>query len=409
MRWYASDTPGTGGRLRTVPEDFVVEEVPAGVGAEGPYLICRLTKKDWELQRAVREIARQLGISHRRIGWAGTKDKHAVTSQLISIYQVSPEMVAHVHLKDLALEPVGQSPQPLALGSHQSNRFRIVIRDTCSGDLDGEAAAVSRACGEGLPNYFGLQRFGVVRPVTHRVGEFLLKGDYEGAVACYVGYAYPGEPPAVREARTRFLENRDPVEGLHNLPVPLTYERAMLNYLAARPGDYKGALLSLPPRLLSMFVSAFQSWLFNLALSARMERGAGLGNPHPGDRLLFPDGRTDQVTPANLHAASIQVARGRCRVALMMPGSRPADARGEDDRVLAGLRDAHGITPEHFAAASSFVGVRYEGALRPASLVTHVDCRIDDRDLTLSFSLEPGQYATTLCREFMKADPASMI
>ena len=73
MEYYATNTPGTGGRLKAHAEDFIVEEEPCEVGSDGPYLICRLTKREWELQRAVKEISKILGISHRRIGWTGTK------------------------------------------------------------------------------------------------------------------------------------------------------------------------------------------------------------------------------------------------------------------------------------------------------------------------------------------------
>ncbi len=95
MKYYASDAEGIGGKLRSVPEDFVVEEIPFPEkgGTTGPYLICRLTKTNWELQHAIKEIAKRLGISHRRIGWAGTKDRNAVTQQMISIYKVSADQV----------------------------------------------------------------------------------------------------------------------------------------------------------------------------------------------------------------------------------------------------------------------------------------------------------------------------
>ncbi len=84
--YYASETPGIGGRLRATAEDFIVEEIPLEKKqTSGPYLICRLTKKNWELQHAVKEIAKRLGISHRRIGCAGTKDRNAVTTQWISL------------------------------------------------------------------------------------------------------------------------------------------------------------------------------------------------------------------------------------------------------------------------------------------------------------------------------------
>ncbi|MCU0632657.1 MAG: tRNA pseudouridine(13) synthase TruD [Methanolinea sp.] len=409
MRWYASDTPGIRGRLRVCAEDFVVDEVSIQPGTEGPYLICRLTKKDWELQRAVREIAKQLSLSHRRIGWTGTKDKHAVTTQLISIYGINEEDLARIRLKDLEIVPVGRAHEPLALGAHQANHFSITIRDTASPDLLSEVTAVSETCHQGLPNYFGIQRFGVIRPITHLVGEQILKGEYERAVDCYVGAACPDEPEEVQAARNTYAEEKNPLAALRSLPVPLTYERAMLHHLVSHPGDHQGALLSLPPRLLSMFVSAFQSYLFNMALSARMERGPGFHLPEPGDRLLFGNGREDLVTAANKGAALMQVSRGRCRVAIMMPGSREFRETGEDDHTVSSLLAAHGIVPESFSRASSLVRTRYDGALRAVSLETDIRSAIEGPDVTLSFSLSPGQYATTVCREFMKADPRDMI
>ena len=131
MKYYASDTEGIGGRLRMDPEDFIVEEIPLGKkgGTSGPYLICRLTKTNWELQHAIKEIAKRLGISHRRIGWAGTKDRNAITRQLISLYNITAEQVAGVHLKDIILEPLLNSNEGLSLGDLLGNRFEITIRD----------------------------------------------------------------------------------------------------------------------------------------------------------------------------------------------------------------------------------------------------------------------------------------
>ncbi|OPX73594.1 MAG: putative tRNA pseudouridine synthase D [Methanoregulaceae archaeon PtaB.Bin152] len=409
MRWYASDTPGIGGRLRVWAEDFLVEEVSPRPGTEGPYLVCRLTKKEWELQRAVREIAKALSISHRRIGWTGTKDKHAVTSQLISLYGVNEEDLGRVRLKDLEIVPVGRSREPLLLGAHMANRFTITIRDTTSPDLASEFADVTAACGRGIPNYFGIQRFGVIRPITHLVGAHILNGDFEAAVGCYVGMACPDEPADVQHAREAYADGKDPLLALRSLPVPLTYERSMLHHLVSHPGDFRGALLCLPPKLLSMFVSAFQSYLFNMALSARMERLPDFFLPEPGDRLLFSNGREDVVTAANQGAARLQVERGRCRVAIMMPGSLPHRGSGADDQVIDTLLAERHIVPESFSRASSLVGTRYDGALRPVSLATEVTGAITGTDLTLSFSLQPGQYATTVCREYMKADPRAMI
>jgi tRNA pseudouridine13 synthase len=410
IQYYASDTEGIGGRLRTTAEDFIVEEIPPErKQTSGPFLICRLTKKNWELQHAVREIAKRLGISHRRIGWAGTKDRNAVTTQWISLYKVTPEQAAAVYLKDITLEPLTQSNEGLSLGDLLGNRFDIMIRDPDPIDLDGRVRSVSETAATGVPNYFGLQRFGAIRPVTHRVGEWILKGDYEQAVLTYVGMEFPGEPDEIKAIRSKFSETRDPAPALHALPVQMNYERAMLHHLAERPGDYPGALLVLPPKLLSMFVSAFQSYLFNLALSRRIDDGYALDDPQPGDRLLFSNGRTDTVTVANTAAVKIHLKRGRCTIALFMPGKEKFETKTPGEQATEALLARYRISPEDFARASVFVRTKYEGAWRPVALRAEIQSTLEEGNLRLRFALPPGHYATTVCREFMKADPVWMI
>jgi tRNA pseudouridine13 synthase len=408
--YYASDADGIGGRLRTTAEDFVVEEIPLEKKpTAGPFLICRLTKRNWELQHAVKEIAKRLGISHRRIGWAGTKDRNAVTTQWISLYNVTADQVAAVHLKDITLEPLGQSNEGLSLGELQGNRFAIVIRDPDPCGLADRVQEVSAAVATGVPNYFGLQRFGAIRPVTHRVGEWILRGDYEQAVLTYVGMEFPGEPEEIRAIRAAFCATRDPAPALHDLPVQMNYERAMLQLLVERPGDYAGALQVLPPKLLSMFVSAFQSYLFNLALSRRIGDGYGLADPQAGDRLLFANGRTDTVTAANSNAVRIHLDRGRCTIALFMPGKELFSAQSPGEQATAALLAEYRITAEDFGRAASFVHTKFEGAWRPVALRSAVTATIGEGCLALQFTLPPGHYATTVCREFMKADPVWMI
>jgi tRNA pseudouridine13 synthase len=410
MQFYATDTPGIGGKLRTVPDDFIVDEIPLEKkgGASGPYLICRLTKTSWELQHAVKEIARRLNISHRRIGWAGTKDRNARTAQLVSLYKVTPEEVAALHLRDITLEVIGQANEQLSLGDLAGNRFDICIRDTDPTDLTGRVAAVTAAAAQALPNYFGLQRFGVIRPLTHRVGELVLRGEYEQAVATYVGQAFPLEKEEVRRARTVFWETRDAAAALRDLPVQMSFERSMLAFLHSHPDDYAGALRQLPPKLLSMFVSAFQSYLFNCALSHRLAAGHTLTEAVPGDRLIFANGRTDTVTPANLTAVAIHLSRGRCSIALFMPGRDGQGAPAGDEAtrsLLANLR----ITPADFRRASEFVQAKFDGAWRPIALRSTVDAAVQDTRVHLKFTLPPGHYATTVCREYMKADPVRMV
>jgi len=105
----------------------------------------------------------------------------------------------------------------------------------------------------------------------------------------------------------------------------------------------------------------------------------------------------------------MQVRRGRCRIAIMMPGSRDLHEKGEDDCTISSILTSKGIDHESFSTASTLVHTRYDGALRPVSLTTDIKSTIEGSNLNISFSLPPGQYATTVCREFMKADPRDMI
>ena len=411
MKYYASDTEGIGGKLRSVPEDFIVEEIPLPEkgGMTGPYLICRLTKTNWELQHAIKEIAKRLGISHRRIGWAGTKDRNAVTQQMISIYKVSAEQVSQLRLKDITLEPVGQANEALSLGDLMGNRFTIIIRDTTPDELEEQVHATSEMVSEGIPNYFGLQRFGATRPVTHLVGESILRRDFEQAVVTYIGKVFPGESDQARAARTAFFETRDIQAALHDLPPQMSFERAMLHYLHTHPDDYSGALLELPPKLLSMFVSAFQSFLFNSVLSQRFDDGHTLTEPLVGDRLIFANGRTDRVTSTNSTAVSLHIRRGKCSIALFMPGRDPVEPTSEGEKAVVALLEKYHITAENFKQASTFVHTKFDGAWRPIALKTGMDYLVDKNNVRLKFTLPPGHYATTVCREFMKTDPVRMI
>jgi tRNA pseudouridine13 synthase len=411
MKYYASDAEGIGGKLRSVPEDFIVEEIPLPEkgGTTGPYLICRLTKTNWELQHAIKEIAKRLGISHRRIGWAGTKDRNAVTQQMISIYKVSADQVSQIRLKDITLEPVGQVNESLSLGDLMGNRFTIYLRDTTPDELEERVRATSETVSQGIPNYFGLQRFGATRPVTHLVGESILRGDFEQAVVTYIGKVFYGEPDQARAARTAFFETRDIKAALHDLPPQMSFERAMLHHLHTHPDDYSGALLELPPKLLSMFVSAFQSFLFNSALSQRFDDGHTLTEPLAGDQLIFVNGRTDRVTATNSTAVSLHIRRGKCSIALFMPGRDPVEAKSEGEHAIVSLLEKYSVTAEDFRHASAFVHTKFDGAWRPIALKTEIDFFIDKNDVRLKFSLPPGHYATTVCREFMKTDPVRMI
>lgn len=407
--WYRTSTPGTGGNLRASLDDFNVEEIASHTFGTGPYLICSLTKRNWDQHRAMKAIASGLGISHQRIGFAGTKDKRAITTQHISLYKITEEEISRLSIPDITLTPLGTSNQQIALGKLDGNAFDIRIRNISDHSLFSSLDSVQEDIAEGVPNYVGYQRFGVTRPVTHHIGFEILKGNYQEAVRVMVGKPGTKMEEHEQEGRSCYFESEDPTSCLHLLPTRLSLERSVLHYLINNPGDYLGAINSLPRTLRSMYVSAVQSWMFNVTLSMRIQEGRSLTEPDSGDRLIWPDGKTDQTTPATVRAAKVQTKRGKCGIALLLPGGTFMPSAGNDDQNIKHIMEEQGITPEMFEQMSSVLGTTFAGSFRQIVIKSSLELEEIESDLKARFSLPPGHYATTILRELMKTDPLSMV
>lgn len=418
---YSTQTQGTAGKLRCLIEDFRVEEITEVViGEKGNFLIAELTKRDWETHLAIKAIARSLGISYKRIGFAGTKDKRAVTKQLISIWNVDEALLEKVRLDGIELRISRRSERPIALGNLRGNRFEIAIRD-----IDLEPAVLEDRAGSitdeisragGVPNFFGVQRFGTRRPVTGDVGEAILRGDLETAVLTYIAMPGEEEREEARVARQYVFETKDFKEGLRRYPRYLRYERAMMHELAKQPGDYRGALRVLPGNLLQMFVHGYQSIIFNKILSERIKAGLQLNQAVIGDMVCFASdkglpnpGDLRLVTPENLENTNSLLAKGRAFITAPVMGYKTPLSEGEPGKIERAVLEELGITREEFKIKLmpelSSKGLRREILLRVnASFQISMDeLNPGKQKLLLNFSLSKGSYATTVLREYMKS------
>lgn len=234
MRCYLCPADGTGGHLKTLPEDFVVKEIsdPPRAKDNGDFTIATVTSRNWETNRLVRIMARSIGMSRERIGFAGTKDKRAVTTQLMS-FKCPPEDLSKVDLKDVEIKDAYRGARAIQIGDLLGNDFTITVRD-CTMDMASvrevvaEDIALIRKTG-GYPNYFGVQRFGVVRPVTHLVGERLVRGDIEGAVRTYISFTTPEEDEELQAIRGSLKDTDDWGEAAKAMPEQMSYELSLIH------------------------------------------------------------------------------------------------------------------------------------------------------------------------------------
>ena len=167
---------GIGGRIKSVPEDFIVEEIPAYEPCgEGEHLFVKIEKRELTTQEAIEKLARHCGISAEKISSAGLKDKDSVSRQTLCL------LVSHADqletFDDPRMKILSATPHrnKLKTGHLQGNRFEIVLRDV-DPSLDRRAEELrDLILKQGFPNYFGEQRFGF-EGSTARQGFDLLNG-----------------------------------------------------------------------------------------------------------------------------------------------------------------------------------------------------------------------------------------
>ncbi len=407
MRCYLCPAEGTGGHLKTLPEDFVVTEIsdPPRAKENGDFAIATVVTRNWETNRLVRILARSMGMSRERIGFAGTKDKRAVTTQLMS-FRCPSEDLAKVDLKDVEIRDVYRGSRAIQIGDLIGNEFEITVKD-CT--MDPSLISVIKKVG-GFPNYFGVQRFGVVRPVTHLVGERLVRGDIEGAVRTYICYTTPEEDTDVRAIRESLVGTTDWSSAAKVMPEPMSFEKTMAQVLAGG-GSWTEAIDAMPSNLQMMFVHAYQSYLFNEMLSMRIERGLPINMPVEGDIVipLDPKGSPQHESPVmttskNIDLVNRQIRAGRAFVTGALFGSDSMLAEGEMGEIERKVIEDHGLKAEDFVIPGLPKCSSKGGRRELMCPVKDIASEFREDGYTLRFSLPKGNYATCLMREFMKSE-----
>ncbi|ELZ86567.1 tRNA pseudouridine synthase D [Haloferax elongans ATCC BAA-1513] len=433
---YVSDADGIGGVLRVEPEDFGVREVeldslnirPADAPTgDFPNLVLRVTLRGWDTNDFAGHLSDELGVSRERVSWAGTKDKHAVTTQLFTVHGGDADDVPEVRNADI--EVVGRLGRTLDFGDLAGNHFRIRVRNPDHPENVADITDSLREFGGrddmvGVPNYFGHQRFGSIRPITHTVGLHVVRGEWREAVLAYCGGPTEDEPEETQDGRAIVDEeaaSSDPDwhRALDAIPGYLGYERGMLHRLAEdgaeTDDDWRNALESVPSNLQRLFVNAAQSYVFNQILSERLERGLPFDRPIEGDVVAFadrdaPDGieipdvsRLQSATGRRVDVMARHIERGRAFVTAPLVGTETELAEGEQGDIEREVLDDLDLEPADFDLPGNF---RSTGTRR--AILVRTDLTVEDESLVFDFGLPHGSYATAVMREYLKAGPLDL-
>ncbi len=432
---YITQSEGIGGNIRQLLDDFVVEEllvddslatveapvegwVPAG---EGAYLVCVLVKRRWNTFLAVREVASRLRISQKRIMFAGIKDTKAFTAQHISLQNVSPRKVLDLEIKDITVYPKHYSKERVYSQLIKGNRFHIIVRniDYPISVIEERTRSIQKEIERigGVPNFFGHQRFGTIRPNTHQVGKHLSRGDIEKAVMVFLAEPSLHEHPEAREARQQLQETMDFKEALASFPRFLRYERFMLHHLTRYHNDFVGAFRTLPRRLRKLFVQGYQSYLFNRFISERIRRGIPLNEPQIGDYLKklddngLPTEDYDQATETNIDTMERAVKEKKMCVAAPLVGPNLPPSRGIQGEIEQKILENENVSPEQFKIPfmpEATAEGRVRAILNPVWNLQQEEIgkdkeNVEKQMMQVGFTLNRGSYATVVLREFMKS------
>jgi tRNA pseudouridine13 synthase len=438
---YATCSPGIGGTIRQSAEDFVVEEVlvdgskaqmnrPEGnteqkvlgsSSVKNRYLLCVLFKRNWDTFMALRNVTQQLGIKTTQIQIAGIKDAKAVTAQHVTIEDVAIEDVQRLCLKDIEVRPIGYLRTELSSYYLLGNSFQVRIKNVKHPKtvIKRRTAKTIEELHElgGIPNFFGHQRFGTTRSITHLVGKGFVNGNLKKAAMSFLAKPSPYEHPESRQARQELQATQDFKHAFRSYPKQLRYERMMLRSLAENPRDFAAAFKRLPTKLLELFIQAYQSYLFNRFLSCRIKNGIPLNAAEVGDYIVNVE-KSGVPLPKMYRTASSEnlaetnraVRNGKARLAIPLIGFRQHTSRGAQGEIESRILEEEGVSPQDFkVSAMQEMGSR--GQLR-AITTPLLDFTLNDlsdeegdpqnRTTKVNFTLHRGSYATIALREFMK-------
>ena len=350
------------------PEAFIVEELPLyEPSGTGTHTYFAIRKRNLSTLEAINRIARELQVPTRDFGYAGLKDKNAITTQVLSVEDIAPERVLKIEQPAIEVLWAERHTHKLRVGHLRGNRFELTLRDISHDILPLIKVSMERMVTEGVPNRFGVQRFGN-KNNSHLIGKALVKAEWETVV------------------RYMLTDDAPQVDGV---------ARRMQQELARKPVEK--VITSIPYRLRKLYLSAYQAHLFNSVLEKRM--------PHLS-KLLEGDIAVKHSNGAPFLVGDPAVEQPRADVFEISPsgpifGYKMRMPIGDVLVLETSILADEGVRLEKFRKV---VGIRLPGTRRPLRMPIqlHEVSAVDSgAGIRLSFTLPAGGYATVVVEELL--------
>jgi len=380
-------------KLKRQPEDFQVEELTDFKTSGGPFACYRLSKRSMGTPEVVDEILRRWRLPRDRVSYGGLKDKHALTTQWVTIFQ-GPRR----DLREQAFEMtyVGQAARPFTPAEISGNRFLVTLRSLLPDAVQKVIEALESVRRDGIPNYFDDQRFGSVGFSGEFVAQPWCLGNYERTL--WLALADPNEHdrPVERIEKQALREKWGDWAALKS-SLKQSNRRSIITFLADRPDDFRGAVGRLRVDLRGLYLAAFQSALWNRLLAAWLKRQC----------------QAEQLVPVSLKLGAVPffntldaVQRSELQSTLLpLPTARIKLEPGPVSDILDSILQEYGLELRQVRVKyprDSFFSKGDRRAVIPVSPITHLlapdDLESGRQKIRLSFDLPRGSYATILVK-----------
>ena len=382
---YSTKFSGTNGKIKQNNKDFEVneiisEKVSNAISEDKGLAVYILRKNGIDTTHALRDVEKRFGLVLRALG---LKDSNAVTEQYVQAKTVSRSL-EQIEGKKYSLRRIGFTKKPIAKQDMLGNKFRIKISDSTN-----DVSQFTEH--DKILNFFGYQRFGSKRPVTHLIGKAIIQENYQQAIDFLLSYSSKHDSGDNNHYRKLIFERKSDLEVIDQLPKSMDIEIVILQSLA-KSNDQKTAIREIPLQMRRFYIHAYQSYIFNKTLSMAFEYEEDLFTPQENDVCYD---RTNKL-------GKFQNETGQ-RLTVPLVG-HSYFKKTRFDYYIQKILEQEDVLPSEFLI-KDFQEISVEGGFRNSSI--QCDGFQASNDI-IDFQLSRGSYATIVFREILKpADPLS--
>ena len=380
---YSTKFDGVGGKIRVSPEDFEVSEKISektlnSINQEEGYAVYKLKKKRIDTNHALSDIFKKKGL---RLKSLGLKDASAITEQFVCSGNKG-NAIENYSTEKYSLKKIGFVKKPLSKKDMIGNHFKIKISD-----YDGGLSSFEEF--NNVLNFYGYQRFGSKRPVTHLIGKAILQRDFDKAVDLIVSFTSDYDSKENNEIRQKLDDKRNFKQYFEKIPKQMDVERIVIREMMEHDDSFR-AVRMIPLSLRRFYIQAYQSFIFNKSLSAAFADGENLFEAESGDVCFDFKGIIGKFVKGldqNLALPFVGYSYYK---------------KTRFDYQISQIMKHEEVTPKDFFI-KEMQEVSSEGGFRQAA----IDCTdYSSHDSVVDFTLSRGSFATILLREIMKpSDP----